>query len=76
MITPEIGGIAEPENDPASLRALLVRYLDDPQRAAREGEAARAYAERTYAAPVVAQMIEGLLDDAIAASGSRSRAPR
>jgi glycosyltransferase involved in cell wall biosynthesis len=75
MITPEIGGIADPENDPVSLRALLVRYLDDPQRAVREGAAARNYAERTYAAPVVAKLIEGLLDDAIAATGSRSRAP-
>jgi glycosyltransferase involved in cell wall biosynthesis len=73
MITPEIGGIADPENDPASLRALLVRYLEDPQRAAREGAAARAFAERTYAAPVVAEMIEGLLEGAIAAGGSRSR---
>jgi glycosyltransferase involved in cell wall biosynthesis len=70
MITPEIGGIAEPENDPASLRALLVRYLDDPQRAAREGAAARAHAERTYAAPVVAATIEGLLQDAIATTRS------
>ncbi|MGO9319771.1 MAG: glycosyltransferase family 4 protein [Solirubrobacteraceae bacterium] len=75
MITPEIGGIADPENDPASLRALLVRYLDDPQRVAREGAAARALAERTYAAPVVAQLIEGLLQDAIASGVSRSRAP-
>ena len=75
MITPEIGGIADPENDPVSLRALLVRYLDDPQRAVREGAAARSHAERTYAAPVVAQLIEGLLEDAIVATGSWSRAP-
>jgi glycosyltransferase involved in cell wall biosynthesis len=72
MITPEIGGIADPENDPASLRALLVRYLDDPQRAAREGAAARAHAERTYAAPIVAQTIEDLLENAIASRGVRS----
>jgi glycosyltransferase involved in cell wall biosynthesis len=74
MITPEIGGIAEPENDPGALRALLVRYLDDPQRVQREGAAARSHAERTYAAPVVAQLIEGLLDDAIASTQSRARA--
>ncbi len=66
MITPEIGGIASPENDPASLRELLGGYLDDPGRVEREGRAARAHAERTYAAPVVAESIEGLLDDAIA----------
>jgi glycosyltransferase involved in cell wall biosynthesis len=71
MITPEIGGIADPENTPASLRVLLERYLEDPERAAREGAAARAHAERTYAAPVVAEMIEGLLDGAIAAGSPR-----
>jgi len=69
MITPEIGGIARPENDPESLRALLVRYLDDPGRAEREGTAARAHAERKYAAPVVAELIEGLFDEAIAKTG-------
>ena len=74
MITPEIGGIADPENTPASLRALLERYLEDPGRAAQEGAAARAHAERTYAAPVVAEMIEGLLDGAIAARPPRSPA--
>jgi glycosyltransferase involved in cell wall biosynthesis len=73
MIRPEFGGIASPENEPDSLRALLARYLDDPQRAAGEGAAARAYAERTYAAPVVAESIEGLLDEAIA-SGASSNA--
>jgi glycosyltransferase involved in cell wall biosynthesis len=73
MISEEIGGIASPENDPASLRALLVRYVDDPERVRREGDAARIHAERTYAAPVVAEMIEGLLERAIADGGPRSR---
>ncbi len=71
MITPELGGIASPENDPAALRALIERYLDDPLRAEREGAVARAYAERTYAAPVVAERIEDLLNDAIAMNDSR-----
>ena len=66
MIAPEYGGISSPENDPAALRALLERYTDDPERVGREGAAARAYAERTYAAPVVAELIESLLDAAIA----------
>lgn len=65
MISPEFGGIASPENDPAALKVLLERYLEDPRRAAREGAAARAHAERTYAAPVVAEAIEKLLDRAI-----------
>jgi glycosyltransferase involved in cell wall biosynthesis len=75
MITPEIGGIASRENDPASLQALLERYLDDRPRAEREGSAARAYAERTYAAPVVAERIEGLFAEAIASSHLRVAAP-
>lgn len=74
MISPEIGGIASPENSPASLRTLLERYLDDPQRAAREGRAARAHAERTYAAPVVAELIEGLLREALVSHDRRTPA--
>jgi len=66
MITPELGGIASPENDPEALRSLIARYLDDPAAVAREGVAARAYAEQTYAAPVVAAQIERLLQGAIA----------
>ncbi|HTA37138.1 MAG TPA: glycosyltransferase family 4 protein, partial [Solirubrobacteraceae bacterium] len=73
MITPEIGGIASPENDPASLRVLLERYLDDPGRAAREGAAARTYAEQTYAAPVVAARIEQLFEDAIGVRPPQAR---
>ncbi len=65
MITSELGGIADPENDPASLCALIAPYLSDPARVEREGAAARAYAEGIYAAPVVAELIEGLLDGAI-----------
>jgi glycosyltransferase involved in cell wall biosynthesis len=76
MIRPEFGGIASPENEPEPLQALLARYIGDPGRVASEGAAARAYAERTYAAPVVAELIEGLLDDALAAGGSGARSPR
>lgn len=72
MIMPEFGGISTPENDPEALRALIAPYLQDPERVAREGAAARAYAEQTYAAPVVAEQIERLLADAI--GGVRSRA--
>jgi glycosyltransferase involved in cell wall biosynthesis len=66
MIMPEFGAIASPENDPDSLRPLIARYIEDPARVARDGAAARAYAEQTYAAPVVAERIERLLDAAIA----------
>jgi glycosyltransferase involved in cell wall biosynthesis len=70
MIGPELGGISSPENDPEALRAMIAPYLDDPARVAREGAAARAYAEQTYAAPVVAKRIEQLLDDAMGAARS------
>jgi glycosyltransferase involved in cell wall biosynthesis len=66
MITPEFGGIASPENDPASLRPLLERFLADPDEARRAGAAARAHAEATYAAPVVAARIEELFGQAMA----------
>lgn len=69
MITEDIGGIADPENTPASLRALLERYVDDPERVEREGTAARALAEQTYAAPVVAETIEKLFREAIDSGG-------
>ncbi len=68
MIRPEFGAIASPENDPESLRPLIVRYLEDPARLARDGAAARAHAEATYAAPVVAELIEGLLATATASN--------
>ena len=55
-------------DDDASLAEMLRGYLDDPGRGERQGRAARVYAEQTYAAPVVAQLIEGLLDEAIASS--------
>jgi glycosyltransferase involved in cell wall biosynthesis len=70
MIGPELGGISSPENDPEALRAMIAPYLDDPARVAREGAAARAYAEQTYAAPVVAKRIEQLLEDAMGAARS------
>jgi glycosyltransferase involved in cell wall biosynthesis len=65
LILPEFGGIAAPENEPDALCSLILRYLDDPARVAREGAAARAYAARTYAAPVVAERIERLLEEAM-----------
>jgi glycosyltransferase involved in cell wall biosynthesis len=70
MITAELGGISSPENDPEALRAMIAPYLGDPARVAREGAAARAYAEQTYAAPVVAKRIEQLLEDAMGVARS------
>lgn len=61
MISPEFGAISSPENDAAALVALLRPYLEDPTLGPRQGDAARAYAERTYAAPVVAELLEGLM---------------
>jgi glycosyltransferase involved in cell wall biosynthesis len=61
LIRPEFGAITQPENDPAALTALLERYVADPGLGARQGKAARAWAEGVYARPVVAAQIEHLL---------------
>lgn len=61
MLRTEFGAIAEPEHDAAALAALLRPYLDDPERAEREGEAARRHAETTYGASVIAERVERLL---------------
>lgn len=60
MIRPEFGAISEPNDDPAALSAMLRRYRDDPDLRARQGRAARRWAEQQYARPVVAQQIEDL----------------
>ncbi len=72
IITPGIGRIAHPENDPAALAAALRPYLDDPELAAREGAEARRRAVATYDAPVVAERIERLWREA-GADSRRSR---
>jgi glycosyltransferase involved in cell wall biosynthesis len=61
LIRPEFGSISHPENDPDALAALLRAYLADPALGRRQGKAARAWAERQFARPVVAAQIEQLL---------------
>jgi glycosyltransferase involved in cell wall biosynthesis len=61
LIRPEFGAITQPENDPEALTALVRNYLADPDLGPRQGKAARAWAEREYARPVVAAQIERLL---------------
>jgi glycosyltransferase involved in cell wall biosynthesis len=61
LIRPEFGAITQPENDPDALAALLRAYLANPALGRRQGEAARAWAEREFARPVVAAQIEQLL---------------
>lgn len=63
MIFAQFGAITSPEHDPASLIPVLEHYRDDPAARERAGEAARRAAESTYAAPVVAEQVEGLLAD-------------
>jgi glycosyltransferase involved in cell wall biosynthesis len=60
MIKPEFGAISEPNDDADALAALLRRYLDDPELGARQGQAARNWAEQQFARPVVAAQIERL----------------
>jgi glycosyltransferase involved in cell wall biosynthesis len=75
IITPETGSICSPENDPATLAAILARYRNDPQLRARHGAAARSIAERSYAGPVVAERIERLLQAAITRSRADGQRP-
>jgi glycosyltransferase involved in cell wall biosynthesis len=65
MIRPEFGAIADPHDDPESMALVLRRYIDDRQLGPIQGAAARTWAEQTYAAPVVAEQIERLLQGAI-----------
>ncbi len=75
MIRPEFGGHRlAGERARVAARRCSRAISRTPQRVAREGAAARAYAERTYAAPVVAELIEGLFDGAIAATRTGSSA--
>lgn len=64
LIRPEFGAITEPTNDVDALRSLLTRYRDDPGLRERQGKAARAWAEREFARPVVARRVEDLVADA------------
>ncbi len=73
IITEGIGTIARPENDPQALAAALRPYLDDPQRARREGTEARRRAVATYDAPVVAELIERIWREAGAGGGETQR---
>jgi D-inositol-3-phosphate glycosyltransferase len=64
MITDGVGEIIAPENDPSALAETLRKYMQDPDRLAREGAAARERAVQTYDAPVVAERIEQLFREA------------
>ena len=64
MIDPSIGGIAERENDPEALAALIRPYLADPGLAAEKGRRARELAVARYSAPVVARQVEELFERA------------
>jgi glycosyltransferase involved in cell wall biosynthesis len=61
IIENSFGVILSPENDPQALADVLRAYRSDPERVQREGRAARAAAESTYAAPVVTARIVELL---------------
>jgi glycosyltransferase involved in cell wall biosynthesis len=69
MITPGIGVIAQPENDPAALAAALAPYLEDSARIAREGAEARRRAVVTYDAASVSERIERLWREVGAGGG-------
>jgi glycosyltransferase involved in cell wall biosynthesis len=64
LIRPGLGTISEPQDDPGALTDVLRAYLEDPGRRAREGAAARAWAESVFARPVVARLVEDLFSAA------------
>jgi glycosyltransferase involved in cell wall biosynthesis len=64
MITPDIGEIASPENDPSTVAQILRGYINDPERVQREGALALERALQTYDAPVVAERSEQIYRDA------------
>jgi 2-polyprenyl-3-methyl-5-hydroxy-6-metoxy-1,4-benzoquinol methylase len=74
LIRPEFGAIAQPTNDVAGLRALLVRYRDDPALREHQGKAARTWAEREFARTAVARRIEELVARAQVAYSSAAAA--
>lgn len=49
LIPAGTGAIVSPSHDPRALAAVVADYANDPERRAREGEAARAYARERYA---------------------------
>ena len=61
LIRPGFGTIAQPSDNPHALADVLREYRSDPERCRREGEAGRGWAEREFAAPIVAERIEELL---------------
>ena len=69
MISPEIGGIASPENDPGARCRAVAATSPIPSGSRARAPGPRRAAER-YAAPVVAEQIERLLDQATARVGT------
>ena len=61
LITPGVGTIVSPENDPGALAEVLRGYRADPSRCGREGVAGRVRAAQTFAASSVGAQIERLL---------------
>jgi len=61
LLAPGTGAIAAPEHDPDAVAALLRGYRDDPERARREGAAARRRAAAMHDAHAIAERVERLL---------------
>ena len=61
-----MGAICSPENDPDALVGLLRLYLDDPDLARATRQRGEVFRRGAYAAPVVAERVERLFEEAIA----------
>lgn len=68
LLVPGTGAIADPPNEPGPVAALLRAYRADPERAAREGAAARTRAAGLHDADAIAARIETYLAAAPAAA--------
>jgi glycosyltransferase involved in cell wall biosynthesis len=62
LIEDDFGAIAEPENDPAAVAAILRRYEGNPERVRREGAIAARRAVERFDAATVAARAEHLLE--------------
>lgn len=66
LVRPGETGALVPVDDPESLAAALRTYLDDPDMALRQGQAARGVAEREYAPKVHMRRVQHVYDEAMA----------
>jgi glycosyltransferase involved in cell wall biosynthesis len=76
MVTHEQTGLVVPMNDAGALAGGVVRFLREPETAARLGAAARERYQQSYRPEVMARALEALFADLIEKSRPHVRRPR